>query len=402
MTARAPAAGGLAPLDISNAGERLMKKFLGPALALLLLVGVVFGIVFSARDKQATANAGQDPANADAANADTADGKTIIRILTGSEKLDFLRDPDLAKALEAEGMVLDVQKAGSREIATHPDLKSFDVAYPAGVAAAQKIATATGSRRMSNSFYTPMAVASWKQLLPPLEANGIVRKQAGTYYIIDMHKFVEMMAQGARWKDLQPNPNYAVSKSVLIGTTDVRTSNSAAMYLALVSYIANGDNVVDSDAAADQVVDRLPGLFSKQGYQESSSSGPFEDYVTMKLGKSPLVMVYEQQFLQYAFRHVSIDPDMVLLYPQPTVLTKHTIVALTDKGARFADVFGRSLEVQKIASRYGFRGSDNTALFAEAKARKIEMPQTLVDVVDPPTYDLLERMIMRIESTLGK
>ena len=379
-----------------------MRKFLGPALALLLLVGVVIGIVFSARDKQASASDAQNAAVAAAGSAPAADGNTVVRILTGSEKLDFLRDPELAKALDAEGIVLDVQKAGSREIATHPDLKTFDVAYPAGVAAAQKIAAATGSRRMSNSFYTPMAVASWKQLLPPLEANGIVRRQGGAYYIADMHKLVGMMEQGARWKDLQPNPAYAVSKSVLIGSTDVRTSNSAAMYLALVSYVANGDNVVDSDAAADQVVDRLLGLFSKQGYQESSSSGPFEDYVTMKLGKSPLVMVYEQQFLQYAFRQTSIDPDMVLLYPQPTVLTKHTIVALTDKGARFADVFERNPEVRKIASRYGFRSSDNTALFAEARARKIEMPQTLVDVVDPPTYDLLERMIVRIESRLGK
>ena len=379
-----------------------MKKFLGPALALLLLVGVVVGIVFSARDKQAGAGDAQNAAAVAAGSAPATPGKTTVRILTGSEKLDFLRDPELAKALDAEGIVLDVQKAGSREIATHPDLKTFDVAYPAGVAAAQKIATATGSRRMTNSFYTPMAVASWKQLLPPLEANGIVRRQGGAYYIADMHKLVAMMEQGARWKDLQPNPAYAVSKSVLIGSTDVRTSNSAAMYLALVSYVANDDNVVDSDAAADRVVDRLLGLFSKQGYQESSSSGPFEDYVTMKLGKSPLVMVYEQQFLQYAFRQPSIDPDMVLLYPQPTVLTKHTIVALTDKGARFAEVFEKNPAIQKIASRYGFRGIDNAALFAEAKARKIEMPQTLVDVIDPPTYDLLERMIVRIESTLGK
>ena len=379
-----------------------MKKFLGPALALLLLGGVVFGIVFSARDKQASERGAQDAAKAAAANGAAASGKTTIRILTGSEKLDFLRDPELAKVLNAEGIVLDVQKAGSREIATRPDLKSFDVAYPAGVAAARKIAAATGSRRVSNSFYTPMVVASWKQLLPPLEANGIVRKQGGAYYIVDMHKLVEMMEQGARWKDLQPNPAYSVSKSVLIGSTDVRTSNSAAMYLALASYVANGDNVVDSDAAADQVVDRLLGLFSKQGYQESSSSGPFEDYVTMKLGKSPLVMIYEQQFLQYAFQKSIIDPDMVLLYPQPTVLTKHTIVALTDKGARFADVFERNPQVQTIASRYGLRGSDNTALFAEAKTRKIEVPQTLVDVVDPPTYDLLERMIVRIESRLGK
>lgn len=372
-----------------------MKKFVGPMLALLLLAGVAAGIVYSARDKRA-ADTAATPAPAAKAEA----GKTVVRVLTGSEKLDFLRDPELAAVLAAQGIALDVQKAGSREIATRPDLKTFDVAFPAGVAAAKKIAEATGSRRISNSFYTPMAIASWRQLLPPLEANGIVRRQGGVYYVVDMRKLVELMAQGTRWKDLQPNPDYAVGKSILVTSTDVRTSNSAAMYLALASYLANDDNVVDSDAAADAAVGRLIGLFSKQGYQEASSTGPFEDYVTMKLGKSPLVMIYEQQFLQYALQHDAIDPDMVLLYPQPTVLTKHTIVALSDAGARFADVFDRDPKIRAIAARYGLRGSDNTALFAQAKARKIEMPPTLVDVVDPPTYDLLERMIARIETAL--
>lgn len=374
-----------------------MKKFVGPMLALLLLAGVGAGIVYSARDKRAA-----DTATTTAPAAKAEAGKTVVRVLTGSEKLDFLRDPELASGLAGKGIVLDVQKAGSREIATRPDLKTFDVAFPAGVAAAKKIAEATGSRRISNTFYTPMAIASWRQLLPPLEANGIVRRQGGVHYVVDMRKLVELMAQGTRWKDLQPNPDYAVGKSILVTSTDVRTSNSAAMYLALASYLANDDNVVDSDAAADAAVGRLIGLFSKQGYQEASSTGPFEDYVTMKLGKSPLVMIYEQQFLQYALQHDAIDPDMVLLYPQPTVLTKHTLVALTDAGARFADVFDHDPKIRAIAARYGLRGSDNTALFAQAKARKIDMPPTLVDVVDPPTYDLLERMIVRIETTLNQ
>jgi hypothetical protein len=46
-------------------------------------------------------------------------------------------------------------------------------------------------------------------------------------------------------------------------------------------------------------------------------------------------MIYEQQFLEYALNRQTIDPDMVLMYPAPTILSKHTIVALTDKGARF-------------------------------------------------------------------
>lgn len=374
-----------------------MKKYLGPGLAIVLLLGVAAGIVFSAKDKRTGDQAARQAATDQAAAA----RQISVRVLTGSEKLDFLRDPELTRILAGEGIVLDVQKAGSREIATRPDLKQYDVAYPAGAAAAKKIAAATGSRRIYNSFYTPMAVASWKQLLPTLEGNGIVHQQGGTYFIVDMRKLVALMENGARWKELQPNPDYAVSKSVLITSTDVRTSNSAAMYLALASYLANGDNVVDTDAAADAVADRLTHLFAKQGYQESSSSGPFEDYVTMKLGKSPLVMIYEQQFLEYAFKHPTVDPNMVLLYPQPTILTKHTLVAISDKGARLSELFERDPRIQAIAHRYGLRGSDNTALFAQARARKLEVPQTLVDVVDPPTYDLLERMISRIESTLG-
>ncbi|MBN7137762.1 hypothetical protein A7A76_24010 [Lysobacter enzymogenes] len=374
-----------------------MRKILGPAFAALLLAGVIAGIVMSFNGKRA------DDRAAAAAQKQQADAAALVtvRVLTGSEKLDFLRDPELAQALLADRIVLDVQKAGSREIATRPDLKSFDAAYPAGTAAARKIADATGSRRIYNGFYTPMTVASWKPLLPTLEANGIVGKRGEAYFIVDMRKLVALMESGARWKDLQPNPNYAVSKSVLITSTDVRTSNSAAMYLALASYLANGDDVVASEAAADQVADRLVHLFSKQGYQESSSSGPFEDYVTMKMGKSPLVMIYEQQFLEYAFKHPRVDADMVLLYPQPTVLTKHTIVALNDKGARFAEAFERNPKVRAIAARYGLRGPDNAALFADAAKRGIGMPQQLVDVVDPPTYDLLERMIGRIESRLG-
>ncbi|MGO4777518.1 hypothetical protein AB4084_18760, partial [Lysobacter sp. 2RAB21] len=156
------------------------------------------------------AAAAADQAQAAAAN------RITVRVLTGSEKLEFLRDPELAQALLADNIVLDVQKAGSREIATRPDLKTFDAAYPAGAAAARKIAAATGSRRVFNSYYTPMTVASWKPLLPTLEANGIVGKKGNAYFIVDMRKLVALMEQGTRWKDLQPNPNYSVSKSVLI------------------------------------------------------------------------------------------------------------------------------------------------------------------------------------------
>jgi hypothetical protein len=368
-----------------------LRKFIGPVFAVLLLAGVGLAINYSIRDKKLAEAATQKAA-----------ARITVKILSGSEKEKFLSDPALAKVLDDEGISITVQKAGSREIATRPDLKSFDVAYPAGAHAAVKIAQNTGSKRVFTSFYTPMAVASWKQLIPVLEQSGVVTGKDGGFFIIDIAKLVEMMRKGTRWKDLPGNTAYAVGKSVLLSSTDVRKSNSGGMYLALAAYIANGNNVVDNEADADKIGDSMVGLFSRQGFQESSSAGPFEDYTAMGIGKAPLVMVYEQQFLEYMLSRSNVNPDMVLLYPAPTILSKHTLVALTDNGARFAQVMTSNAKINSIAQRYGFRTQDSSELFSMVEAKKLAIPHTLVDVIDPPSYDILERLIGRIDAALSK
>jgi hypothetical protein len=368
-----------------------MRKAIGPVLAAALLVGVGLALNYSVRQKRLT----------DAASH-KAPAHVIVKVLTGSEKEKFLNDPGLAKVLEDEGITIAVQKAGSREIAARPDLKTFDVAYPAGAPAAVKIAQNTGSKRVFTSFYTPMAVASWKTLIPVLEQSGIVARKDGSFFIVDMAKLVEMMEKGTRWKDLPGNTAYAVGKSVLVSSTDVRKSNSGGMYLSLAAYIANGNNVVDNDADAEKIGDKMVTLFSRQGFQESSSAGPFEDYTAMGIGKAPLVMIYEQQFIEYALSRQNVNPDMVLLYPAPTILSKHTLVALNDNGARFAQVMTSNPKIASIAQHFGFRTQDNTELFSLVEAGKLAIPHTLVDVIDPPTYDILEKLIGRIDAALSK
>lgn len=360
------------------------RRVVGPLLAVLLLAGVVMAIRSSMRERK------------------NEKAQVTISVLTGSEKVPFLTDPELARVLGADGITLTVQKAGSREIATRPDLKSFDAAYPAGAPAAVKIAQTTGSKRVIGTYYTPMAVASWKTLLPVLEKSGLVMHKDGSYYIVDMLRLLEMMQRGTRWKDLPDNTAYAVGKSILVTSTDPRKSNSGGMYLALMAYLANGSNVVDNDADAEKTAGAMVKLFSKQGFQESSSAGPFEDYISMGIGKAPLVMVYEQQFLEYVLAHPQPNPDMVLLYPVPTILTKHTVVVLSDNGARFADELVSNPKVNAIARHYGFRTQDNTELFAAVEAKKMVIPHTVVDVIDPPTFDMLEKLISRIDAALSQ
>jgi hypothetical protein len=362
-------------------------------LTVLLLAGVGGGIWLSAHEKDS-----QEQIAAEAAAV------VEVKGLSGSEKLPFLTDPRVLEQLQKHGIQLSVQKSGSREIALRPDLKQFDYAFPAGVPAAIKIERQQAVRQSYTTFFTPMVVASWRPVVQVLEANGIVKQRNNAWYIIDMMKLLEWMETGQRWRDIPGNTQYSVGKSVLVSTTDVRKSNSAAMYLALVSYLVNGRDVVQDDAQLQKVLPFVSNLFLKQGYQESSSAGPFEDYVAMGMGKAPLVMIYESQFIEYLANTPAAarNPDMVLLYPEPTVYTKHVLVPLNDKGRRLGELLANDPALQRLAVEYGFR-VNNPTLFREVNAQRgIQAPDALLDVIDPPAYEVLEKMISSIENRMNQ
>lgn len=368
-----------------------VKKLMGPALLVLLLVGVGAGVYLSANDRQA--------ATAQVARAGNTAAMVTVTGLSGSEKIPFLTDPRVTAILRDNGILLQVRKAGSREIAFSADIKTMDFAFPAGAPGAHKVKSTTKAKQEFTPFYTPMAIASWKPIAELLEQNGIVKKQDNAWYVVDMPKLLVWMEEGKRWKDIPGNSVYPVNKSVLVATTDVRKSNSAAMFLALASYMANGEEVVSNDASVQKVLSTIAPLFLRQGYQESSTAGPFEDYLSMGMGKAPLVMIYEAQFIEYLANTPAAqrNPDMVLMYPSPTVFTKHTLVPLTDNGTRLGQLLTTNPELQKLAAEYGLRIS-NSALFAKTQeARGIKVPATLIDVIDPPAYEWMEKLIQAIE-----
>lgn len=364
-----------------------VKRFFGLLISVLFLVGVAAGIYFSSQDKQT-----QDAAEAAAHNVE------VVKGLIGSEKEAFLTDPRVTAILRKRGFELQVSKAGSREISSRPDLKSFDFGYPAGAPGAIKLQQVTGAKTSIPTYYTVMAIASWESLVPVLEANGLVSRRDGHYYIIDMRRLLEMVGEGRRWKQLKDNLVYPVGKSILITSTDVRKSNSAAMYAALASYLLNDDNVIQSEEDIRRVLPTVTKLFLRQGFQESSSAGPWEDYVSMRMGKSPLVMVYEAQYLEYQASRPAPDAEMALLYPMPTVITKHILVPFNDKATRLGQLLADHPEIQAIAAEYGLR-SQNPELFNTfMKQKGIKVPPVILDVVDPPAYEWIEQLIVAIEA----
>ena len=362
-----------------------MKRPLGLALAAILAIGVLAAIFISVRGK-VDSSAGQK--------------LTVVHGVIGSEKQPFFNDAEVIKVFKDHGYDVRVDTAGSRQIATTIDLTNYDFAFPAGVPAADKIKK---DRKISTSyvpFFTPMAIASFKPIANLLVNAGVAKDQGG-YYTFDMQAYLRLVSQNARWNSLPNNTAFPSSTSILITSTDVRTSNSAAMYLAIASYVANGNNIVQDPSQGATVLPQVEPLFLRQGYTSTSSEGPFQDYLTIGMGKTPMVMIYEAQFVgQAAANDGSITRDMVLMYPSPTVYSKHTLVPLTDAGDRVGKLLTTDPDLQRLAIKYGFRTNDTAAFNKFVTAHKVVLPQTLFNVIEPPTYDTLESMISSIEKQM--
>lgn len=361
-----------------------MKRILGPTLAAILAVGVIVAIVVS-NQKNTEVEAIRTAASA------------IVEIkgMIGSEKESYFADPRVMDRLASKGLHVTIEKVGSRAIASR-NLTGYDFGFPAGAPAAIALQKKVGAKQIYPTFYTPMAVASWKMLIPVLTQEGIVKQTLGNYYIVDMKRLLEMSEKGVRWRDLKGNDVYKTSKSILISSTDVRKSNSGAMYLSLASYVINDNNVIDNAEQANKVLPFATALFLRQGLQESSSAGPFEDYTTMGVGKAPLVMIYESQFLEYQSKRAVPNKDMVLLYPQPTIYTKHIVVPFTENGKKLGELLSSDPVLQQLATEYGYRTSSPEHFAEFLKSKKLTAPTLLVDVIDPPSFETLEYMIGEI------
>jgi hypothetical protein len=369
-----------------------IRKWVAPVLALVLAAAVGGGVWYS------NARLGDDRSARQEAQ-DEAARHISVRGLIGSEKEAYFADPRVQKALARLALTVTVEKAGSRSIANRYDPKQYDFGFPSGSPAAVQLQRQAKASAVFNPFYTPMVVASWKPIAEILVVNGIAQKSDGTYYLIDLPRLMQLIEKGERWRDLKGNTAFSSSKAVLINSTDVRTSNSAAMYLALASYLANGEQIVQSSADVEKVLPVVAPLFLRQGFQEQSSAGPFEDYLALGMGKAPLLMAYESQMVEFWMKHPdSLKGDMVLMYPRPTVYSKHVLVPYTPAGVRLGQALETDAELRSLAHEYGFRTGGDAKGPELWKQHGVVVPAELIDVIDPPSHEWLERMIAAIEA----
>ena len=367
------------------------KRIAGLALAAILIVGIVAAIILGVNSGGGKATPNGTPAPGDL---------KVVTGVIGSEKKPFFEDPDVKAIFAEHGLDVQVTTAGSRQIATSVDLTDVDFVFPSSAPAAEKIKRGTGASTVYAPFYSPMAIATFTPIVELLAAAGIAYQDAAGTWHLNVAEYLKAVQAGTRWNQLPGGTEtYNSSRSVLISSTDIRQSNSAAMYLSIASYVANGDEIVSSPAAQDAVIDQLGALFLEQGFSASSSEAPFDDYLAQGIGSKPMVMVYEAQFLgrqMSATGSKAITDDMLLMYPDPTVLSKHTVVPLSKSGDQVGQLLATDPRLAKLAALYGFRPADGSVFSEQLTDHGLAVPPNPVNIVEPPSYESLEAMISAI------
>lgn len=364
-----------------------------------LLAALGGGLFYSTLDRK------QEVAT-QAAIADDSKRAAQMVELSGLIALDvepFFKDERVIKLLADNNFRTNVVRVGSREMAGKVVKDAApDFFMPSGVVAANQISDAAKKAGYTTAnyspYYTPMVIASWVPIAKILAANKMATSvgESGAkdnIYDVDLSKLTEAMLAKKRWRDLAQAQGYDVGRSVLISTTDVRKSNSAAMYLALTSYAINGSEVISNKETAAKVALRVADLYKRQGYQESYVNGNFDDYVGIGMGKTPLAFIYENQLVSYAIGRKSVDKEMVLMYPKPTIFNKVVVVTMRDKAKPFAELLSNHPQLQAIATEYGFRTNNAMALSEAATKVGLAIKPRIVDVIDPPSYEIMAEMI---------
>ncbi|MEU9076531.1 hypothetical protein ACFYUY_06790 [Kitasatospora sp. NPDC004745] len=351
-----------------------MRRAVGVLAALVLLGGVTYALV-----------PGDDPGGGD---------PVTVSGLIGSEKRDFFQDQRVVDELARQGLKVNAESIGSWLM----DGDAKDFAFPASQPPADKLRQEWGIKEVPvQPFYSPLVILAHRPVADVLKQNDLATlDQATGLWTFRMDAYVAALKAGRTWSDLKGSAEHAELRGpVFLTTTDPESSSSGALHIALLSYLANNRQVVFDQSGIDATKDLLRTATAVQGGQKSSSDEPFKAFLA-GVG-SPLVLAYESQAAAMVLKGEQTG-DMVVLYPDTTIYTDHTIVGRTAAGRKLAAQLHDNAELRRLEAQYGFRPQDDPDAFAAlVKGRSPALAPNLaaakVNQPPVPVPDVLTRLI---------
>ena len=267
---------------------------------------------------------------------------TPIQVAVGSEDMHFFQDPQAVAEFANNGFTVVAVPMGSRQMAVNAGTLSgagYDALFPSSEDFAleiqQTLNTPFGNQQ---PFSTPLAVFTWRDLLPELEAEQIV-DPSGTKFNLDQYL----------------NDTSSGGNRVLLDMANPADSDSGAMFLAAASYVLN-KGVVQSTSTAVALATKIRAVVGPLGGMENTTSHVFNKYLQGEPAE-PLALGYQSEFREYQ-RAGKLPANAVMLQMDPSIICVHTIVPLDKPGLKFATLLATDSNLQSLAAQmYGFADS---------------------------------------------
>lgn len=297
---------------------------------------------------------------------------TTVQVAIGSEDANFFQDQQVQADLANDGYTVVPIQMGSRQMAQNVlslSHNGYDAIFPSSDDFAQE-AVDELPRQLGDLpvFRTPLAVFRWRDLIPQLQADGIVDHSGTTF---NVGQYLAAADADATWTVT------GKQESLLLDMTDPAKSNSGAMFLGVASTILNHGNQVQSTSAAAAIARTSIGpILDRVGSFNNTTAHLFESYLDDGESAEPLVLGYESEFLEVQ-RAGQLPAGAVRLQMSPSVICVHTLVPLDGAGVKFGARFYADKALLKIAAqKYGFDSPDQRETFVNA-----------------PSYQIIEAMI---------
>ena len=309
---------------------------------------------------------------------------------TGGSKDGLLQDPEVTRILaERYHLRVEYKKLGSLGQCTVPaaDLAKTDWIWPGNELSLVRCNEALGHQLpFVTVFHSPIVFYSWDVVTDALVQQGLVQQHDGVYYVDDMLHFTRVLWNPPAWKDLglaQLNGRFEVR------TTDPTKSNSGDVYFAILATMRLG-NTLPTEATIVPVLPELKDYLDKLGYVEPSTEELFKRCVGTGVGKCPIFVAYESQLIEYLLQNEHERPETLkhirFIYPRPTELGRHTLIALTPNG----EALQRAMldkDIQTLAAtRHGFRIGPNAPADIPGLAPAVE---SVIQMPAPKVMDLM-------------
>ncbi len=363
---------------------------IGIAAALLIIAGLVVFFLKGGTDSNTSVFNTPPPA-------------ITVSGFYGGEKEEFLKDPEVQQILASKyAITVSARKAGSVEMVRDlPLTPNDDFVWPSSQVSMAMYKERGGIVAGSdNIFNSPLVLYTWGPVVDALVKSKIVEKRADALYVIDMNKFVTMIADGKRWADVGLPQ---LSGRMSIRTTDPNFSNGGFIFAGLLASTFNNGEIPE-DATIGAVLPRLTQFFTRLGFMEQSSKDLFQQYLTTGMGAKTVVAGYENQLVEYILANPEqksvILQSVRVLYPEPTVWSSHPFIARTSKGKRLMEAL-KDPQIQELAWRkHGFR-SGLPSVVNDPKTLGIDgMPQRIDSVIDMPSPAVMEKILSTINPGL--